>query len=282
MIRFLVSILSIFSYSPLFSVSKEYVSKNEIFTGDTFQYSIEFDQILPASLTFPDGDFFEDGDDLPLFKVISVSKIDNKLTLNLRFYSPGEYILPIEWEENGDSLKSSLRIQVKSRLKNDQKDIEENDPPILFSGRYLHRLILAIAIFMLLCYLLYAFFIFWKKQTKIVNAEWEKIPEIEPRKKKLYLMEDSLKNETIIFKDFCYLFTSYCKEEYSYRLSADLLHQTDSEFLAYLYDHSGIEDSDLREIRNLFRSVKYLPNEKILSRDEAIQIWTDWKTKLKI
>jgi hypothetical protein len=282
MIKTFLTVFLLLISSSTFSSQKEIISMKDIFVGDSFYYSIEFDPVLPVSISYPTGDFFEEGQDLPLFRVLHVTKNEKKLTLQLRFYSPGEFILPVSWNESTGIKNSEYKIKIQSRLTGMENDIEDNDPPLIFSGTYLLRLIFASFLFMFMLYLLYAMFVFWKKHTKIVNAEWEDIPEIDPRTKKRLLVEERLKNQTIPQKDFCFLFSSYCKEEYSFRLKSNLLHLTDSNFLAYLYDHSGLQEADLREIRNVFRNVKYSDHSKILSQEEATSLWLEWKSKLKI
>lgn len=264
------------------SAPREQLSAKDIYVGDSFDYLIEFENQLPKSLSYPTEEFFEEGEDLPLFKVLQVEKTEKTLKLKIRFYAPGEFILPLAWEENSKQINSEFKILIQSRLSGTETDIEDNEPPLSFSGQYLHRLIFVLLLFLLLVYFVYAMFVYWKQQNRIVNADWENLPELEMRAKKLYLIEEFLKKDTIPYKDFCYFFTSYCKEEYSYRLKTNLLHQTDSIFLAYLYDHSGLEESVLREIRNIFRTVKYSDFEKQLTQSEAQELWLDWKQKLKL
>ncbi|TGL61833.1 hypothetical protein EHQ58_04255 [Leptospira ognonensis] len=267
---------------PLASAPREHLSSKNIYVGDAFDYQIEFENTLPKSLSYPTDEFFEEGEDLPLFKVLKIEKTEKNLRLKLRFYAAGEFILPISWEENAKLKDSEFKILIHTRLSGTETDLEENEPPLSFSGQYIHRLIIAILLFLLLLYFVYAMFVYWKQQNRIVNADWENIPELEMRVKKLYLLEEFLKKDSMPYKDFCYFFTSYCKEEYSYRLKTNLLHKTDSEFLAYLYDHSGLEESVLREIRNIFRTVKYSDFEKQLTQNEAQVLWLDWKQKLKL
>jgi hypothetical protein len=260
----------------------ESVSSKEISVADTFEYKITFDSKLPETLSYPSGDFVEEGEELPLFKVLKAEKHSDSLILTLRFYSPGEFTLPIEWLVGKTPVRSELKIKINSQLTGEETDIEANEAPINFSGYFLHRLLFAICLFAIVTYFLYALFLMWKKQKRIVDTNWEKIPEIESRLKKLYQIEEFLNQEHIPYKDFCFLFSSYCKEEYSYRLKTDLLSYTDSEFLAYLYDHSGLEESILREIRSIFRKVKYSDIAENLSRDEASSLWLNWKDKLKL
>ena len=272
----------LFLITPLIGAPKENVSMKEIFVGDLFIYTIEFQDGIPKSISYPTGEFFEEGEELPLFKVISSTKTEKSLKLQVRFYASGEFILPIEWEENSKINQSQLKINVQSRLTGSESDIDDNEPPLTFNGPYLHRLIFAILLFLTSAYLVYAMYVYWKKSSKIVNAQWETIPELESRTKKLLQLEELLKNDSIFYKDFCYLFSSYCKEEYSFRLKTDLMPLTDSNFLAYLYDHGGLEEADLREMRNVFRNVKYSDHIKRLTKEEANTLLVEWKSKLKI
>jgi hypothetical protein len=267
---------------PILGEPKETVSQKEIFVGDVFEFTILFEEKLPESIIYPTGDFIEEGEELPLFKVLSSAKKENSLVLRLRFYVPGEFIIPIEWNENSQTIKSKLKININSQLSGKETDIESNDPPFTFNGFYYHRLAFAILIFLILSYLLYASYIYWKKQNKIVNAVWEKIPELDQRTKKLILLEEFLNQDHIDYKDFCFIFSSYCKEDYSFRLNTNLLHLTDSNFLAYLYDHSGLEEPILREMRSIFRKAKYSEFSKQLTQEEAQFLWNDWKSKLKL
>jgi hypothetical protein len=272
----------LFLSTSTFAFPKESINPTDIFVGDIFEYTIQFEGKLPENLLYPDGDFIQEGEQLPIFKTLSANKSENQLQLKIRFYQSGEYLLPIEWEEQNQIYKSELKIKVNSNLRGDETDIDDIEPPISFSGFYLYRLLFAFICFIVLVYLIYAMYLFWKKQVRVVDTKWEKIPEIEPRTKKLYQLEQSLIQTDLSLKEFCYMVTTYCKEEYSFRLNSNLLNLTDSEFLAYLYDHSGVEESILRELRSIFRNAKYANEETVLSREEAKSLWDDWKLKLKL
>ncbi len=265
----------------IFSNPKENIQPNEIFVGDKVDYEIIFNSSLPKDLSFPEGEIYvETSPDLPAYKILAVEKRNNSLRLTIRFYEPGDYSLPISWEENGRIASVRSIIKVKSQLTGEEKDLEDIEPPITFSGPYLLRLIFFLFLLFLIFYLAYAFYLYRRKTGKIVNATWEEIPALESRLAKLYLIEGMLQSETVYLKDFVYLISSYCKEEYSYRLSHNLLAFTDEEFLAFLYDRSSLTDQKLREIRSFFRESKYTDKNETLIGEEAKLLWTEWKEKL--
>ncbi|TGN14560.1 LB_053 family protein [Leptospira ilyithenensis] len=267
--------------SMIFSSPKENVHPNEIFVGDKVDYEITFHSSLPNDLSFPEGEMYvETSPDLPSYKILSATKTSNSLRLTIRFYEAGNYSLPITWEDNGSIASAQTIIKVKSQLTGEEKDFEDIEPPISFSGPYLLRLIFFLFLLFLIFYLAYAFYLYRRKSGKIMNATWEEIPFLEERLAKLYLIEGILQSETVHLKDFVYLISSYCKEEYSYRLSHNLLAFTDEEFLAYLYDRSSLTDHKLREIRFFFRESKYTDKNETLTGEEAKRLWTEWKDKL--
>jgi len=184
--KFLIYLFVFFLFlSNLYGKPNESFTPNNPFVGDLIEYNIEFQEKLPDTITYPEGEFIEEGEELARFKVLEVIKENNSLKLKIRFYASGEFILPIEWEEGQSLNHSELKIKISSVLTGNEEDIEPIENPILFSGKYWHRLLLAILIFVSLCYLIYSLFLIWKRQNKIVNANWEKIPEPEIRTKKL-------------------------------------------------------------------------------------------------
>lgn len=119
----------------LFPSPEETVNPNEIFVGDKVVYEITFRSPLPTTLSYPEGEIYNEASpDLPAYKILSAEKRNNSLQLTIRFYEPGDYTLPVTWEENGETIRVQRIIKVKSQLTGDEKDLEDIEPPISFSG----------------------------------------------------------------------------------------------------------------------------------------------------
>ncbi|WP_411821384.1 LB_053 family protein [Leptospira sp. 'Mane'] len=265
----------------LYASAKETINPEEIYVGDKVDYEIEFDSGIPDNLSIPEGEVYvETSPDLPAFKILSIEKKQNKIHLTIRFYEAGDYTLPIAWEENNKTIYAEKIIKVKSQLTGEEKELQDIEPPVTFSGSSFLRLSLFFLFLFAIGYLIYVFYLYRKKNKKIVDATWEKIPSLENRFAKLYLIEGMLRSETVNIKDLVYQISSYCKEEYSHRLSFYLLSFTDEEFLTYLYDRSSLTDQRLREIRSFFRESKYTDKNGILTGEDANRLWIEWKEKL--
>ncbi len=260
----------------------EKISHKEIYVGDEIGYEIDFDSGIPSTLKLEEGDHSIDATELPVLRIWNVHRKDKSISLSVRFYKAGSFRLPIYWEEEGEKKTTELVFEVKSRLTGNESDIEDIAPPISFSGSYLLRLLFVIFIFLILLYISYAVYLKLKNSKQILDATWERVPVLESRQIKLIQIESALKQNEISYKEFAYLVSSYIKEEFSRRLASDLLHLTDSEFLNYLYDRSHLEIESTKEIKDILASSKYTNHSKILSKEEAEQLWQDWKRKLKL
>ncbi|GBF51918.1 hypothetical protein LPTSP4_34560 [Leptospira ryugenii] len=275
-------ILTLFLVPGLKAKATETISTKEIFVGDTFEYNLTFPDSLPEQLIYPEGDFILEGEELPLFSVISAKKDSKNLSLELRFYEAGQFSLPVEWMESGNQKKSDLKLMIKSRLDGRESDIDPNEPPLLFSGTYWYRLVLVLLILFLSLYLIYSLYLMWKRRIKIVDATWQPVANLEKHVQLKNELDSYLNSPQLSSRQLTYLFTSYIKWEFSHKLQAKLHHLTDSEFLSYLYDHYGAEESNLRELRNFFREHKYTEFEIDLNQKDAQRLVASWIEKLKL
>ncbi len=279
MAKYIVIIL--LSSVSLFAKPKETVLETDVYVGDTIHYQIEFTESDESNLDLEEGEIYED-DTIPSYKVFDVVKEKTKLKASIVFYKPGTFILPISWEQNGERIKSSEAIKVKSQLLGNETDIEDIEPPINFSGPYLFRLLFIIIITAINIYLLYALYIYWRSKPKIMDAIWEKRPVLEETTKRLHSIELYLQSETISEKELAFKISEYLKEVYSKRLDKDILGKTDSEFLAELFDRTHIDDSVLRNTRIYFRNTKYDDNHTELKKESATSLWEKFKKDFEL
>lgn len=269
-------LLQIFFCFALIASPKESLSLDQIYVGDMVQYEIRWEEPSVTDVILEPGELYED-QSLPVLEILSVEKLDHKMTATVIFFMAGEFYLPTEWKENGKEFKSTLKITVSSHLTGMESEIEDVDPPILFSGPYLFRLIGLILFTCINLYILYALYLYWKSKPKVVDALWEKNPTLPESTKRLQNIEQYLQSEIIFEKELIFKISEYLKEIYSEKLNQNLLGNTDSEFLATIHDKTHIPDSFIREIRMYFREMKYNQNEVILSKEKANQIWEQIK-----
>lgn len=259
----------------------ETIQEEEIFVGDTVHYQIELSESIESDLQMEEGDFYEDST-MPSFKIFNIKKENSKLSATILFYKPGNFILPISWKENGEEKKSTKSIKVKSQLLGSETDIEDSEPPVNFSGPYLFRFLLVLLITVINLYLLYALYLYWKSKPKVVDALWEKQPVLEETTKRLHVIETYIESESIYEKELAFKISEYAKEVYSKRLEKNLLGNTDSEFLAELFDKTHIDESILRKLRVYFRNTKYDNNQTKLKKEEALSVWEKIKKDMEL
>lgn len=274
-------LIFLFSSVSLFAVPKEVVLESDIYVGDTVHYQVEITGTNESNLDLQEGEFYED-DNLPSYKIFGIAKEESKIKASLLFFKPGDYILPVTWEENGEKKESTFLIKVKSQLLGIENDIEDIEPPLQFSGPYFFRLFIILLITAINVYLLYALYIYWKSKPKVMDALWEKQPVLEETTKRLHTIETYLQSEPICEKDLAFKISEYLKEVYSQKLERNLLGKTDSEFLAELSDRTHIEDSLLRELRIYFRNTKYDDNQTEITKERANSIWEKIKKDFEL
>ncbi|PJZ44191.1 LB_053 family protein [Leptospira brenneri] len=274
--------IAIFLFFPvsLFAAPRETVLENDIYVGDTIHYQIEF-YGNENDINTIEGEIYED-DTMPSYKIFNVIKKESKLELSIIFFKPGEFVLPVTWTENGIETKSSFPIKVKSQLLGNETDIEDIEPPIIFSGPYFFRLFLVIIVTAINLYLLYALYLYWRSKPKVMDAFWEKQPTLEETTKRLRHIETYLTADPIFEKELAFRISDYLKEVYSKKLDLNLLGKTDSEFIAELFDRTHINDSVLRDLRIYFRNTKYDDNKTELDQGSAISIWEKIKKDLEL
>lgn len=274
-------LIFLFSSASLSAVPKEIVLESDIYVGDTVHYQVELTDTNESNLDLQEGEFYED-DNLPSYKIFGIAKEESKIKASLLFFKPGDYILPVTWEENGEKKESTFLIKVKSQLLGIENDIEDIEPPLQFSGPYFFRLFIILLITAINVYLLYALYIYWKSKPKVMDALWEKQPVLEETTKRLHTIETYLQSEPIYEKDLAFKISEYLKEVYSQKLERNLLGKTDSEFLAELSDRTHIEDSLLRELRIYFRNTKYDDNQTEITKETANSIWEKIKKDFEL
>lgn len=279
MAKYIVCVLVL--STSLFAKPKETVSETDVYVGDTIHYQIELTEINESNLDMEEGEIYED-DTMPSYKVFDLVKEKTKIKASIVFYKPGTYFLPVSWDQNGERLKSTETINVKSQLLGNEIDIEDIEPPIYFSGPFFLRLLVILIITAINIYLLYALYIYWKSKPKVMDAIWGKQPILEETTKRLHSIESYFKSEIIYEKELAFKISEYLKEAYSKKLNKDLLGKTDSEFLAELFDRTHIDESILRETRVYFRNTKYNDNHTELTKESANSLWEKIKKDFEL
>ncbi|TGL88309.1 hypothetical protein EHQ68_10835 [Leptospira congkakensis] len=265
----------------IFAAPKEIVLESDIYVGDTVHYQIELFDTNDSELSIEEGEIYED-DTMPSYKIFNVNKKPSKLEASIIFYKPGTYILPVSWDQNGTNFRSSLSIKVKSQLLGSETDIEDIEPPIVFSGPYFFRLFIVLLITAINLYLVYALYLYWRKKPKVMDAFWEKQPTLDETTKRLHIVEKYLESDSIHEKELMFKISEYLKEVYSKRLDENLLGKTDSEFFVDLSNRTHIENSALRELRIHFRNIKYNENNTNLNKESARVIWEKIKKDFEL
>ncbi|TGM32055.1 LB_053 family protein [Leptospira biflexa] len=260
----------------IFASPKESISLEKIYVGDITEYTIEWKDDDITDISLPEGKFYEDHS-LPTFEIQSVTKEKNKITASVIFFSAGDFFLPTTWKENGVDYNSKLKINVLSNLTGTETEIEDIEPPIIFSGPYFLRLIGLILFTCINLYLIYALYLYWKSKPKIVDAAWEKSPKLLESTKRLQYLEQYIQSEKITEKELTFRISEYLKEVFSEKFQENLLGNTDSEFLAILHDKTHIPDRAIRDLRLYFRNLKYNENSQIISKEDAEKIWDQIK-----
>ncbi|TGK83053.1 hypothetical protein EHQ24_07005 [Leptospira noumeaensis] len=266
---------------PIFGTPKETVLETDIYVGDTVHYQIELSESTEVDLNIEEGEIYED-DTMPSYKISNVIKKESKLEATVIFFKPGSFVLPVSWIQNNINQRSSLSIKVKSQLLGSETDIEDIEPPLVFSGPYFFRLLIILIITAINLYLLYALYLYWRSKPKVVDAFWEKRPVFEETTKRLHLIETYLESEVIFEKELAFKISEYLKEVYSKKLETNFLGKTDSEFLVDLSNRTHIENSTLRDLRIYFRKTKYDENHTVLDKQSGRSIWEKIKKEFEI
>ncbi|MCW7470905.1 LB_053 family protein [Leptospira kanakyensis] len=274
-------LIFLLSSASIFGSPKEMVLETDIYVGDTVHYQIELSEQTETELYIEEGEIYED-DTMPSYKIFNVQKKESKLEASIIFFKPGNYVLPVSWEQNDEKIKSSLSIKVKSQLLGTETDIEDIEPPFVFSGPYFFRLFIILLITAINLYLLYALYLYWRSKPKVVDAFWEKQPILEETKKRLHIIESYLESENIYEKELAFKISEYLKEVYSKKLEENLLGKTDSEFLADLSNKTHIKNENLRELRIYFRNTKYDENHTKLDKESAYSVWEKIKKDFEL
>ncbi|TGM06546.1 LB_053 family protein [Leptospira jelokensis] len=262
----------LFFFSALLASPKEFLTNDTIYVGDKVEYEISWEDDSVTDVILEAGELYED-ESLPVLEILSVEKTENKLIATIIFFMAGEFYLPTVWKENGKEVKSKLKIVVSSNLTGKETDIEDIEPPLLFSGPYLLRLLGLILFTCINLYGLYALYLYWKSKPKVVDAIWEKNPILPESTKRLQSIEQYLQADSILEKELTFKISEYLKEVYSEKLNENLLGQTDSMFLSTIHDKTHIPDALIREIRMYFRELKYNQNDMILTKEKAKAVW---------
>ena len=249
-------------------VGEESVLEVKFQTGDVVEWS------LPAK-----GFFYSEKDaETPIGELKEITQTTTELKFTYVYFEPGKFTAKLSWKNaNGEVAQSQEALEVKSVLA-DEKEPLDIAEPIAFSGQYIVRLLtfilIGLAVVTGLAYLL--FYFNNKKKAAIKDALFEKLDveeNVDYYKKQL---ENMLLNAELSHKEFIFHLSGYIKERIGSKLQTSIMHLTQTELHDILQTDYRVANVELLSIDNYFNSVKYMPNEEQITRDNALALVKYW------
>jgi hypothetical protein len=280
-VKFLI-IISLFSLS-VFAEPKDAWNKPEALVGETVVLTIVFEPTEVKNWEMPEKGFlYKDKKDeenkLPFASIKEIQKDANRYILTVVFLDTGTFSLPIHYTDfNDERFTLNQTIKIISSIE-PQKDKELLDivPPVQFSGPYLVRLLLIILFGLVvtgsIIYLLY-----YISQKKPIDAI---IQSPTPYKIVDYYanqMDRLLSQEIVNHKEFIFMLSGFIKEKVSSIYNESIHYMTLEEIIPFLYKKSSVVATELKTNLSYFTSIKYMPDNSILSQEEAKKIYQKWK-----
>jgi hypothetical protein len=85
-----------------------------------------------------------------------------------------------------------------------------------------------------------------------------------------------LLNSELSHKEFIFHLSGYIKERIGSKLQTSVMHLTQTELHEILQKDYHVANVELLSIDNYFNSVKYMPNEEMITRDNALALVKYW------
>lgn len=261
------------------------ISKNEVQVGEEVSLEFKFSPGEVEEWKIPEqGFFFSDEDkNLPQGEILSIGKQDGSINVKLKYFVPGKFTPPVEWREKGGEEKNTgIQIQVNSSLSGNEKEILDIESPVLFTGEYILRAVgVFFAAILLFAGLGYLFLYFNNKKSKVKDAFILKEHVAEDLNHYKNLLYELLLHEEIKHKDFIFILSGYIKEKISRKIDESVFHMTQSEINEILKNTFRMKDVEILTIENYFNSVKYMPNEALITRQNAQALVNQWEKNLR-
>ncbi|MCB1157847.1 MAG: hypothetical protein H7A25_21575 [Leptospiraceae bacterium] len=286
--QFFILLFVFFFKLSLYAEVKEYFSEKQCNVGDSIEFRVDYQNTDIKDWKLPEKGFLygKEGDkkaDLPYGKIEEISKENNSLRIRIRFLQKGEFTLPLSWQDSkGDWNPSFAKIKVYSNLKGDEKKLLDIKDPVFFRGPVLLRILLIFLISTILVgTIVYVIYYFSKKYNAgPKDAIIESPPIYEP----IYLYKDkiwSLLEETPIYrKDFLYILSGFIKEKIHNKYQIQVEHLTFHEMEDIFKRKYRMNSEEIKKIINFFDSLKYMPDDTILKKQDAESMLSHWDSLL--
>ena len=267
----------------LFAEETVFWSKENISVGEEVLLTIETDSIV-SEIISPEIGLFSHSNELPFVEIMSSTKDNTRILIQMRFTKSGKHEFKIKWKnEENIELEKTVNIDIKSLLKENENEALDIEQPLEFSGPYFFRLFVIILIFTIIVGVLYYLFLRVGKRPKVFKDALynesigaEKMEPIDTSLNKLLL------NSEILHKDFVYSLSEYLKLALSEKLDIDVTFMTQSEIEEVLNSKLFMTDKQISEFTMYLNSIKYMPNEEKITNTNALSIRSYWEKILGI
>jgi hypothetical protein len=280
----IVSIFFLLVFVTILSATETvFWSKENISVGEEVLLTIETDSIV-SDIISPEIGLFAQSNELPFVEIMSTTKDNTRILIQMRFTKSGKHELIIKWKnEENIALEKQVTIEIKSLLKENENEALDIEEPLEFSGPYFFRLFVIVLIFTMIVGVLYYLFLRVGKRQKVFkdalyneSVGAEKMEPIDTTLNKLLL------NPEILHKDFVYSLSEYLKLALSEKLDIDVTFMTQSEIEEILNSKLFLTDKQISEFTMYLNSIKYMPNNEKLTNTNAISIRNYWEKILGI
>jgi hypothetical protein len=275
----LVAILFLFPYFLFAEVTESY-SKKSVQVGEESILEVKFQTGDVAEWNLPaKGFIFSDADaETPVGELKDISQTSTELKFKYVYFQAGIFKSTLNWKNSKGELEYSQEsLEVKTVLSGEVEPLDIAEP-FVFSGSYLTRLffivIIGLALVTGLAYLL--FYFNNKRRVVVKDALFEKLEvdqNLDYYKNKLQQM---LLDSEFSHKEFIFHLSGYIKERIGIKMQSSVLHLTQSEIHEILQSEYRVANLELLTIDNYFNSIKYMPNEEKITRDNALGLIKYW------
>jgi hypothetical protein len=281
--KYLIYILFFIFTFAIYSEVTENFSKKEALVGEEVEYTLQFKQDEIKELELPAEGFFPEKADMPEAQIISVTKENELVKIKLKYLEAGDKKLSIKWKNTNDEIvDSKSSIQIISSLTKDDKEVLDIVEPLEFSGQYIIRLAIMILVGLTVVAILSYF---WLKRNikpqKVRDGSYYTNAEKVIGAYELMLNE-LLQEKEISHKEFVYLLSGYVKERLESITEESMLHLTNKELISVWNTKLRMDDFNAHKWESYFSSIKYMPNEEIISESKAKDIVSEWKGFLRV
>lgn len=220
---------------------------------------------------------------LPYAQIVSIDKTPGKIQIQVVFLMVGQFSLPVSWLNtiSQQREKTVKTIEIRSSLKG-EKQLLDISSPISYSGPYLLRLIFMILVGIVIFSLsVYGVYYLAKKHNEAPrNAIISQPQEFLQTNHYEKLLQQYIRDGQIRHKDFLFALTGYIKERLEYYYREPCRHQELVELSPLVKRKCSIQEEDWQKVLLYFDSIKYMPNNELISNSEAQELFRDWQEKL--